>query len=249
MSEIPRVLPTIFASVPGVHAAMSTRVGGVSRAPLGMNLSLRVGDDEAAVHENRSRFFGALGTSEADAAFAAQCHSATIVRVDRPGVHQSCDALVTQHLDIVLAVSVADCVPILISDRQGTLVAAIHAGWRGSKQHVVANTVGLIRQDQGVMPNDLLAFIGPCAGPCCYEVGAEVSVLFHGETVRQLESRTTLDLAAENRRQLERAGLASRNIETDGRCTICGSELFHSYRRDGEASGRMLAAIMISGEK
>lgn len=248
MRDIPSILPTVFGSVPGIRAAMSTRVGGVSRAPLGMNLSPHVGDDEAAVHENRARFFGALGTSEANAAFAAQCHSATIVHVNRPGLHPSCDALVTRHPGIVLAVSVADCAPILISDRRGTVVAAVHAGWRGSKQRIVANAVGHMRRDQGAVPKDLLAFIGPCAGPCCYEVGPEVSALFHGETVRQMRSRTTLDLAAENRRQLEMSGLDAQSIETDGRCTICGSELFHSYRRDGESAGRMLAAIMISGE-
>lgn len=249
MSQVPVVVPTIFATTAGVRAAMSTRTGGVSRPPFGMNLSLRVGDDVAHVHENRSRFLAALGATESSTAFAAQCHSATITHVDRPGIHPSCDALMTRAKGVALAVSIADCVPILLAHRSGSVVAAVHAGWRGSKQRILSNTIGRMKREYGIHPGDLLVFIGPCAGPCCYEVGPEVYSLFHGSTVRHVDGKSTLDLTEENRRQGEMAGVPSAQIEADGRCTICGSDLFHSYRRDGDASGRMLAAIMISKEK
>ncbi len=249
MSQVPLVVPTIFSSIPGVRAAMSTRMGGVSRSPLGMNLSLRVGDDESHVHENRSRFLAEIGATEAATAFAAQCHSSTITKVDHPGIHASCDALMTRSKGLALAVSIADCVPILLAHRSGSFVAAVHAGWRGSKQRILANTIGRMKADFRVLPGDLMAFIGPCAGPCCYEVGPEVHALFHGAAIRHNGTKTMLDLAGENRRQAELSGIPSAKIEMDGRCTICVPELFHSYRRDGDASGRMLAAIMITEEE
>ncbi len=249
MSQVPVVVPTIFTAIPGIRAAISTRMGGVSRAPLGMNLSLRVGDDESHVHQNRARFLAELGANEESTAFAAQCHSATITKVDRPGIHPSCDALMTRSKGLALAVSIADCVPILLAHHSGSVVAAVHAGWRGSKQRILANTIGRMKMEFGIRPGDLLAFIGPCAGPCCYEVGPEVHSLFHGATVRHFATKTTLDLVEENRRQAEMSGIPASMIELDGRCTICGPELFHSYRRDGDASGRMLAAITITEEK
>lgn len=225
---------------------MSTRHGGVSAEPLGMNLSLNVGDDPAAVHENRRRFLAAIGSDEDRTAFAAQCHSGTVAVVERPGLHPSCDALVTFQRGLALAVSVADCVPILLADERGTTIAAVHAGWRGSKQRIVANAIGRLRRERNVAARSLRAWIGPAAGPCCYEVGEEVAALFAGETVVRRGGRTTLDLAFENRRQLTLAGIPEEAIEVDGHCTICGSEQFHSYRRDGDRSGRMLAAIIIS---
>ncbi len=246
MAEVPIVQPTVFASIPGVRAAMSTRRGGVSVEPFGMSLSLNIGDDESAVHENRHRFLGTIDAEESRTAFAAQCHSATVTLVERPGLHPSCDALVTGRRGLALAVSIADCVPILLADHRGAAVAAVHAGWRGTKQRIVTNAVGHLRRDLGIPPNRLRVWIGPSAGPCCYEVGPDVAALFHGETVVRNGSRTTLDLAAENRRQLDLAGVPPDHVEVDGRCSICGSDLFHSFRRDGERSGRMLAAIILS---
>jgi hypothetical protein len=238
---------TIFSGIAHVRAAMSTRWGGVSAAPLGMSLSLNVGDDPAAVHENRRRFLSTLGADEGRTAFAAQCHSGTVTVVERPGLHPSCDALVTSQRDLALAVSVADCVPILLADEGALSIAAVHAGWRGTKQRIVANAVGRLRSELKVPTRSLRAWIGPAAGPCCYEVGEEVAALFHGEAVVRRDGRATLDLALENRRQLAMAGIPEEAIEVDGRCTICRSDLFHSFRRDGDRSGRMLAAIIISG--
>lgn len=243
MSEAFVIRPAIFASIPGVRASMSTRHGGVSPQPLGMNLSLNVGDDESNVRRNRSLFLGTLGRGEQETAFAGQCHSATVMKVERAGLHPSCDALYTRQKGIVLAVSIADCVPILLANRKGTAIAAVHAGWRGSKQRILVNAIGRLRQELSVAPADLLAFIGPSAGPCCYEVGPDVSALFHDGTVHVSATRTTLDLKQENRRQLELAGVPPGQIEVDDRCTICGEEVFHSFRRDGVRSGRMLAAI------
>lgn len=246
MSEFPLVRPTIFTGIPRIRAAMSTRLGGVSVSPLGMSLSLNIGDDPEAVHENRRRFLSVLGSEERSAAFAAQCHSGTVTVVERAGLHPSCDALLTSRQGLALAVSIADCVPILLANEGGSAIAAVHAGWRGTKQRIVANAVGRLRSEQNVAATSLRAWIGPAAGPCCYEVGDEVAQLFHGDSVVRRDGRTTLDLALENRRQLAMAGVPEQAIEVDGRCTICGSDLFHSFRRDGDRSGRMLAAIIIS---
>jgi YfiH family protein len=210
-----------------------------------MNLSYNVGDAEERVKQNRALFLGTVGSTESGTAFAAQCHSGTVTKVEHPGLHPSCDALYTNKKGIALAVSIADCVPILLADRGGKVIAAVHAGWRGSKQRIVSNTIGRLRQEMGVLPSDLFAYIGPSAGPCCYEVGQEVSNLFHDGTVHARGDKATLDLKFENRRQMEIAGVPASQIEVDDRCTICGPDLFHSYRRDGDASGRMLAAILL----
>jgi hypothetical protein len=228
---------------------MSTRLGGVSAGPLGMSLSLNIGDDPDAVHENRRRFLSAVGSEEGHTAFAAQCHSGTVTVVERPGLHPTCDALVTTRPGLALAVSVADCVPILLAETRGSAIAAVHAGWRGTKQRIVANAIGRLRSERNMAARSLRAWIGPAAGSCCYEVGEEVAKLFHDEAVVRSDDRTTLNLALENRRQLVMAGVPEEAIEVDGRCTICGGDLFHSYRRDGDRSGRMLAAIHISGEE
>ena len=237
------LVPRVFGRVSNIVCGMSTRRGGVSPDPLGMNMSYSVGDDVANVRQNRAFMFGSIGRRESDIAFAGQCHSATVVIVDHPGMYPECDALVSAAPNVVLAVSVADCSPVLLCDPRRKVVASVHSGWRGTHQRIVANAVRCMEREFGSLPTDLLAYIGPCAGPCCYSVGPEVSSLFDEVVIRRIEEKTNLNLTLENRRQLQSAGLSAGNIEADGRCTICGPELFHSFRRDGRKSGRMLAFI------
>jgi|GEM_PF-958189 len=162
-------------------------------------------------------------------------------------------ASVTSPADVAVTVRVADCVPVLVANETTGACAAIHAGWRGVVSHVVHATLTHLGD-----PERLVAAIGPCIGPCCFEVGIDVATQI-GEAVggtsvvaRRFSGpqadKAFVDLRAAVRAQLERAGVAPTRIddvpaEVDARCTFCNPHMFHSYRRDGEASGRMVAAI------
>jgi polyphenol oxidase len=160
-----------------------------------------------------------------------QIHSADCVEArGRQGVLGEGDALLEDTPGNAVAVKTADCIPILLADDRTRAVAAVHAGWRGTVAGIAARAVEAMRARFGAHPADLRAAIGPGIGACCYEVGPEVAAQFGRE------GRVRIDLAAENRRQLEEAGVPW--IAVAGMCTMCNPE-FHSFRRDGEAAGRM----------
>lgn len=226
--------------------AFSTRNGGISPSPLGMNLSFNVGDDKANVDHNRRLFFGALGISSEQVAVPLQCHSATVQKANQPGSYKECDGLLTGVPQVALAISVADCVPIFIFDPHKSVVAAVHSGWKGTAQRIVANAIGKLMKEYGSQPADLVVFIGPSAGVCCYEVGREVAMQMDPDAVQSKDGKTFVHLKLANKRQLITMGVAEQNIEVSPYCTICSPELFHSYRRDKDASGRMMGVIMLN---
>ncbi|MBI3578034.1 MAG: laccase domain-containing protein, partial [Ignavibacteriales bacterium] len=121
-----------FSRFKSIKFGFSTRNGGVSPVPLGMNLSFNVGDENANVIQNRRLFFGALGISLEQGAVPLQCHSATVQIANHPGDYKQCDGLLTNVPQVALVVSVADCVPIFIFDPNNNVVAAVHSGWRGT---------------------------------------------------------------------------------------------------------------------
>lgn len=208
-----------------------------------MNLSYTVGDHPERVAANRRMFFGMLGVQENRLAQPLQSHSATILKVETGGRYPSCDGLMTSQPDLWLAVSIADCVPVVLVDPQKEIVAALHAGWRGTLQRIVEKGVQQMVRDFGTEPADIIAYIGPSAGVCCYEVGPEVADQFtEGVTVRNNGS-IHLNLKKENENQLLQRGVLQQHIEVSRHCTICTPSLFHSYRRDKERSGRMLAVV------
>ncbi|HET8547267.1 MAG TPA: peptidoglycan editing factor PgeF [Bryobacteraceae bacterium] len=173
-----------------------------------------------------------------------QVHSDTIFAVDeRPARVMVGDALVTRTPGRMVGVRTADCVPILLADPANRAVAAIHAGWRGTVQNIAGKTVERMRLEYGTNAADLLAVIGPSIGECCYEVGPEVAGQFDELMANRVDSRR-LNLEEANRRQLIAAGLRNESIELGSVCTRCHEE-FHSWRRDREAAGRMVAAIGI----
>jgi hypothetical protein len=241
----PVIRPAIFGHEPALVAAVSTRQGGASREPLGMNLSFSVGDDEEAVRENRRRFFSALDIPVDALAIPRQVHSAAVVRVGSPGAVADTDALVTDTPGLYLCVTVADCVPILLYDPGHGAVAAVHAGWRGSASGILPLALKLMRSAFGTRPGDLLAYVGPAAGGCCYEVGPEVAMKFPVRYLSDHEGSQRLDLKAFNADLLLEAGIETGRVEVSPLCTITESSLLHSHRRDGPRSGRMMAVIGI----
>ena len=247
MPESISLVPKQLNAFPEILCAVSTRCGGVSPEPLGMNLSYSVGDDPGNVDANRNRFFGSLQIPVDRLAIPKQCHSSTVRRADSPGGYDSTDGLLTNRKNVWLVVSVADCTPVFVFDRSKNVIAALHAGWRGSAAGIVKRGIETMMAEYESLPSDLHAFVGPSAGGCCYEVGPEVAELFNGGVVSTKDGAVFVDLKRESRRQLLESGVPDDQIEMSEYCTICGEHLFHSYRRDKERSGRMMGVIGLKG--
>ena len=228
-----------------VRFAMSTRGGGLSEPPFGMNLSFRVGDDDANVLENRRIFFSSIGLDPERAAFPLQCHSSAAKVVVQPGVYEECDALVTSVPDVLLVVTVADCLPVVLYDYRRTVIGLVHAGWKGTAERITENAIRLMMQEFQTSPPHFVVYLGPSAGVCCYEVGPEVAKQFPERVVERRSGKLYLDLKQANLQQLLSCGVKREQIEISSYCTICRPELFHSYRRDREQSGRMMAVASL----
>ena len=157
------------------------------------------------------------------------------------------DITVSRNDSVALSVRVADCVPVLLSDRRQGAVAAIHAGWRGTAAGAVGVAIDAMRLNYGTDPAAVVAAVGPSIGPCCYEVGRELATHFavHADAGDWFSShsRPHLDLWRATRDQLVRAGVPNGQIHVCELCTAHHPELFHSYRRDGARAGRLVAAI------
>lgn len=241
----------------GVGAAMSTRAGGASRAPYDrLNLGAAVGDEPAAVDENRRRFVAAIG---AQPVWLCQVHGRRVVRIgraDTAGAAIEADAAWTDEPGMACTVQIADCLPVLLAARDGRAVAAAHAGWRGLAAGVVEATVSALCEGVGCAPSSLVAWLGPCIGPRQFEVGAdvlhafgvapgaEVGTAFVRRRTAEGGLRWLADLQRLAREQLQRAGV--REIAVETACTVEDGSRFFSYRRDG-VTGRLAAAVWRHG--
>ncbi len=145
------------------------------------------------------------------------------------------DALLTAEPGVAVSIRTADCLPILLADPGTGVVAAVHAGWRGTAAGIVGKTVQRMIDELHASPERILAAIGPGIGKCCYEVGFDVAQKL-GET-----QAGKVDLAEINRRQLLAMGV--REIDVVSPCTYCETETFFSYRREAEQAGRMISFI------
>jgi polyphenol oxidase len=160
------------------------------------------------------------------------------------------DALTSNVPGQYVGVRTADCVPVLLADEQNRAVAAVHAGWRGTAQRIILRTLEHMKGRYGTRPENVVAAIGPAIGPCCYQVGPEVVVQL-SPWVPELPSTEIpayLDLPDINRRQLESWGVPPDRITSVALCTFCREDEFHSFRRDREAAGRMIAVIGLKRE-
>ena len=238
----------MLSSAAGVRAGVSTRSGGVSAEPLGLNLSFRVGDIRERVIENRKLFFEELPVDPRSVAFPLQCHSTIVKSIDAPGEYPECDALITSRTGLALAITIADCVPILLFDQGHHVTAAVHAGWRGSAGRILEKTLALMSDEYDVNPLDILAFIGPSAHSCCYDVGQEVAEQFPAAfRTPGTDGKSFMALPEYNKQQLVDCGVPPGAVEIHPHCTICNNN-YHSFRRDGDASGRMLAVIAMHSQ-
>lgn len=249
--------PGAYALIPagfeghGFVAAFTERSGGVSEEPrfASLNLSYSSGDDPRNVSRNRSLVTETLEITPF--AVGGQVHGATLAWVgpEQAGrgftgpseVLPATDGLHSTAARVALAVATADCAPVILGSPREERIAVIHAGWRGIAAGIIEAAASLFAEPTGVT-----AAIGPCAGPCCYEVGADVVDAITAGTVtgpvsRRSSGRTFLDIPATIERSLREAGV--RDVEASELCTIDLSDRFFSHRRDGPC-GRQFAIGM-----
>jgi YfiH family protein len=220
--------------------AFSTRKEGVSQKPFDtLNLGDRCGDDEKNVQENRHRFFQSLGIKHDELAIPVQIHGNHILQVTTPGIYPETDGLITDVPGICLVIQVADCLPIYLYDPVHRAIGLIHAGWRGSARKIVVEGLSAMKFSFKSRAEDLSVFLGPSIGPCCYEVGTDVSNHFP-ENVMQ---GNRLNLWKMNQNLLIESGVSPDNITVSGLCTACYSDWFFSHRKSGGKTGRMMGII------
>jgi YfiH family protein len=245
-----------------VSHGFSTRHKGVSKGFFeSLNLGFGRGDDEANVRRNFDIACGALGMDSRTLTFSKQVHSSTVRVITKSersleniNSVPEADAMITNVSNLPLAVFYADCVPVFLLDPVKMAVAAVHSGWRGTVRGIVRQAVLSMNENFQSLPEDILAAIGPCVGPCCYKVGDDVCSSFHteyGDDIARFfstgaEGDTYLDLKAANGFLLERAGLKPENIQVAENCTCCEWETFYSHRRDGQLRGNQAAFIMLN---
>ncbi len=226
-----------------VVARVTTRAGGVSQgAYASLNLATHVGDDAAAVIENRSRLRESL---PAEPAWLNQVHGCGAVRAEEAGHDTQGDAGYTRRVGTVCAVMTADCLPVLLCDDAGRVVAAAHAGWRGLAGGVIEAAV----RAMDVAPARILAWLGPAIGPQAFEVGGEVRAAFMALAAESAMAFTAspngkwlADLYALARQRLAAQGVT--RVFGGGECTYRDTQRWFSYRRDGE-TGRMATLIWL----
>jgi polyphenol oxidase len=228
---------------PGVRSACTLRTGGVSLAPFAsLNLALHVGDEASAVAENRARVSTALSLPR-EPCWLAQLHGTRVVDADGEIGPAAADAAVARARGRVLAIQVADCLPVLFASADGEVVAAAHAGWRGLAAGVLEATVGAMRVD----PKTIAAWLGPAIGVRHFEVGAEVRAAFVAQDRQAADGfagnargRWQCDLRLLAQRRLVALGVDS--VSSAELCTYTHADQCFSYRRDGR-TGRMVALI------
>lgn len=225
-------------------AAFTTRRGGVSAAPFHtLNLGRTTADRPEAVAENRRRVMEALGLSPGQLATAGQAHGAEVAVVDRPGHTPGCDALVTRTPGLAIAITTADCLPIILT--APGLVSVVHSGWRGTAAGMPTAALRALL-DLGARPASVSVHVGPCIRRCCYEVGAEVAERFPAECRTRSGERWRLDLPFAARLQFLALGLDPARIHDTGACTACEPGWYFSHRRDGSPSGRQWAVAAVT---
>jgi YfiH family protein len=239
-----------------------------------LNLGFTDWDSRENVLENRRRFQSARGANDFALAPLRQFHSDVVHEIEAlPHLPCRGDASITNRAGLLLSIQTADCVPILLVDTKNRAVAAVHAGWRGTLRRIVSKAIGKMQMQFGTRPADLLAAIGPSIGGCCYEVGTEVAAQFKsqfacahewfdeprtGDEPNPLQwlnqmppghqpppKNVLLDLKQANRAQLLDAGVRSESVFVSELCTACCRDLLFSYRKEGAATGRLMAVIGI----
>jgi hypothetical protein len=226
----------MLAKVPGLVHAFTTRPHDVS---------MRLAGDAAARQAHREAVATDLGLDAGRLAACVQVHEPGIARIEanHPGGRvESTDGLFTAAPGLPLMAFSADCPLVLVCDPVRRSVGMVHASWRCTVARAVGELIAAMRRELGCNPAEMLAGVGPSAGPCCYEVKQDVYTAAEPLPNRDAlfvrrEGRTFFDLWAANRQQLTATGVDADNIEVAGICTMCRNDLFYSFRREGAGCG------------
>jgi len=241
-----------------VQAVCSTRLGGVSEYPWAtLNLGLHVGDDPAHVHNNREILLNSMGFDLSEGVhqpqWLNQVHGTEIVEADGSSNIPDADACISRTPGLPAVVMTADCLPVLLCDQSGSVVAAVHAGWRSLANGIVRKTITAM----GVQASNLLAYFGPAISQHCFEVGTEVKEHFLKEAIsndhrQKINDSFVVISSDKNKEHADLYSLARAELSVLGVTAIYGGEyctyrqhdLFFSYRRDGQ-TGRMASLIWL----
>ncbi len=251
-----------LAAADGAVHGFSTRLGGVSRGMwASLNLGLSRGDDPDHVRQNYQRFLSAVGATGSSIATCNQVHGAVVRNLTTADlkadpydkVDFEADGILTAIPGVVLTVFSADCIPILLYDPKRRVIAALHAGWRGTASGIVTVATGQMVSIYGSDPADILAAIGPGIDPCCFETHEDVpnamTAALAGGSLPFIQLKDSgkfcVDLKGINAKRLELAGLAPENICLCRECTCCDAEKYWSHRRQGTQRGSMASVIQL----
>ena len=235
--------------LPAGVKALQTECGQGPAPYGGFNLGDHVGDEMASVAAHRQRLVQATGVSPI---WLRQVHGINVCRAD--GLSEEppeADASLTRRHRIACAVLTADCLPVLIADRQARVVGAAHAGWRGLAAGVIQQLIAAMTQMPGVTLQDLTVWLGPAIGPTAFEVGPDVVAAFTAQdpalqkNFRQhpaVAGKYLADLPGLAANILQRCGVD--NLTLSGLCTVSLTDRFYSYRREG-VTGRMASLIWL----
>jgi polyphenol oxidase len=238
------IKPEVFNKFSNVVCAVSTKYSGADdNHPFYFNMSYKVGDKNEHVKCNREKLFRAIGIEGNKVTYQQQTHSVKHNYVNEPSFFKDSDALFTDLPGNYLAVSVADCVPVFLYEPRKNVISAVHSGWRGTQAKILTETLQTLKKRFDVNFEDIIAYIGPGITLENFEVSKDVFDLFRDEVKENRNGRYYVDLKNDNFLQLKEFGLKTENIEVSEYCTYGDTELFHSYRRDRENSGRMLGII------
>jgi polyphenol oxidase len=234
-----------------VRHGFSTRTSDAGLLSLGP----MTGDQREKISENRRRFLAAIGLPEAPLATLAQIHSDRVEVFSETDTdfasRREGDAIITSRQGPSIAVQVADCFPVLVTDPESGVVAAVHSGWRGTASRILFGTLQEVFQRFKCHPARLLVAIGPGIRTCCMQVGPEVALAlenaFQGDgiVIPQLgvQEKFLADLPRALAIQCWDAGIPPSRVFDLGACTRCRPDEFFSYRAEGKDGGRMMAVI------
>jgi polyphenol oxidase len=260
-APLPVLESRLLSALPGVIHGITRRIPGLGLAD--GNVGYGAPRDREDAWRMRWLWCRSIGADAADLVTVHQTHGCAVAAVTRsdagrgarPGSDAvaEADALITAETGVILMTLHADCLPILLCDPGVPVVAAVHAGWRGTVAGVVAETVRSMVQDFGAVPQRTIAYLGPTNRSCCYEVGEEVVAAWlnydpgcaANAVVRRAEG-FRFDVAAANRWSLQREGLDPANIDDGGVCTECAADHWFSHRAQGARTGRFGAMIGLS---
>lgn len=239
------IKPYIFNRYPEIIFGFSTKIAPKVKLPFHFNLSYSVGDEKQVVDKNREEFFKVLGLNIDNVGYQRQVHSDVIQIIDCGGDNGESDALISSKKNLGLAISVADCTPIFIYDEVNKIISAVHSGWRGTEKKILLKTLKLLEQKYKSKPENLIVYIGPSISQNNYEVGIEVASKFEKSYIKPSGNKFLLDVSGINYKVLLEFGIPKNQIQKSELCTFEYKELLHSYRRDGNISGRAMGVIAI----